>query len=81
MNTFDSFSFSATLTPESANAMADLWKVDPDKVVSTSFYVTKYVQNRKHKKYRINKKWAKRYGVKPITYKYDNVKIDVQNID
>jgi hypothetical protein len=27
----------------------------------------KYVQCRKHKKKRINNKWAKKYGYKPIT--------------
>ena len=27
---------------------------------------TKYIQARKHKKRRINKKWLKRYGIKPI---------------
>lgn len=77
MNTFDSFSFSATLSPESTKAMENiLWGANPEKVVSTSVYLTEYVQIRKHKKYRINKKWAKRYGVRPITHKYDNVEIE-----
>ena len=33
------------------------------------------VQCRKHRKKRINKKWAKRYGYKPITVKLRNVEI------
>ena len=32
---------------------------------------TKYVQNRKHKKKRINKKWAKRYGYSEINTQQD----------
>ena len=77
MNSFDSFSFSAALSPESAEAMESLlWDINPKNVVSTSFYFTEYVQSRRHKKYRINKKWAKRYGVRPIVHKYDNVKIE-----
>ena len=33
------------------------------------------IQRRKHRKKRINKKWAKRYGYKPITVKLRNVEI------
>ena len=32
---------------------------------------TKYVQNRKHKKKRINKKWAKKYGYSEINVQQD----------
>ncbi len=32
---------------------------------------TKYVQNRKHKKKRINKKWAKKYGYSEINTQQD----------
>lgn len=35
----------------------------------------KMVQCRKHRKKRINKKWAKRYGYKPITVKLRDVEI------
>lgn len=74
MNTFDSFSFSASLSPESAEAMNDLWMPKPGDLVS--LYFTEYTQARKHKKYRINKKWAKRYGMKPVTHKLENVRFE-----
>lgn len=32
---------------------------------------TKYIQNRKHKKKRINKKWAKKYGYSEINVQQD----------
>lgn len=40
------------------------------------FHYTKLVQRRKHKKYRINKKWAKRYGFREETYNMGNYHID-----
>jgi hypothetical protein len=33
------------------------------------------VQRRKHRKKRINKKWAKRYGYKPITVRLRDIEI------
>jgi hypothetical protein len=36
---------------------------------------TEYVQARKHKKRRINKKWLKRYGLKPIQVESDGWEI------
>lgn len=41
-----------------------------------AFHYTKLVQRRKHKKHRINKKWAKRYGFKEETYNMGNYHID-----
>lgn len=40
------------------------------------FHCTKLVQRRKHKKHRINKKWAKRYGFREETYNMGNYHID-----
>jgi hypothetical protein len=37
---------------------------------------TKYVQRRKHRKRRINKKWAKRYG-----YKKTTVNVECENVE
>ena len=39
-------------------------------------WITKYIQKRKHKKRRINKKWLKRYGYKCVP---DNDKMIVFN--
>lgn len=36
---------------------------------------TEYVQTRKHKKRRINKKWLKRYGLKPVQVESDGWKM------
>lgn len=41
-----------------------------------AFHYTKLVQRRKHKKYRINKKWAKRYGFREETCNMGNYHID-----
>lgn len=41
-----------------------------------AFHCTKLVQRRKHKKHRINKKWAKRYGFREETYNMGNYHID-----
>lgn len=42
---------------------------------SYTIVYTKYVQARKHKKRRINKKWLKRYGLKPIQVESNGWKI------
>ena len=76
MNTFDSFSFSATLTPESVDAFKQLFNSN---VPTYSLQYTTLIQNRKHKKNRINKKWAKRYGYSPVIHRYNDVKIVIDN--
>ena len=40
-----------------------------------SLQYTKYLQRRKHRKYRTNKKWAKRYGYKEVPVIISNIKI------
>ena len=60
----DEFSFSADveITPE-------LWKKiapDPPDDMKSNITYFKFVQARKHRKKRINKKWLKKYGYKQI---------------
>ena len=62
-DSLDSFTFAvkeATINLQEKLLNAG-YKPSPD---NFSFYKPVYVQKRKHKKKRINKKWAKRYGYK-----------------
>lgn len=68
-DSFDSFTFA--VKEATANLQEKLlnagYKPLPD---SYSFYMPVYVQRRKHKKKRINKKWAKRYGYKTVNKEF-----------
>lgn len=45
---------------------AQICGLDDNSPKGFELYTTKKVQNRKHRKRRINKKWAKRYGFRDV---------------
>lgn len=62
---------SCTFSAESVNLNIDLLNklVEPVGDFSITLYIPEVVQVRKHRKKRINKKWAKKYGYKTILRK------------
>lgn len=79
-----SASFSYEITNADLNLLENMYRplAHSDKF-TLQYYINVMVQKRWHKKARVNKKWLKRYGMKPDTVKVlaDATMLDVAALD
>lgn len=78
-----SFEFETTNTSFNEGLLAAMAQLPDPQPFSMEFDGFRYEQIRKHKKKRINKKWAKRYGYRavPCRYRMDNCYIHQEMYD
>ena len=76
-----SFEFESMIDPSTLKELAgEMSKPEPFYMEYDSYC---YIQNRRHKKKRINKKWAKRYGYRevPCRYRVENCYVEHNRFD